>query len=333
MSLIFDQLSAAILEGAKAHPKGVATPSKDAALLEAWQKTLTGDLADAEARLMEGGRLPTDPAALDLLARLAAHGGRQAQAKAHWQAALRQAPGFALAQTALAGLEPPRQIWRLTLWAVALAALALAGGLSVWGGYAMITGFRDRQRVETLAANRPTPSLQPFFHDDTDQLAREIAFPQLAVMGFTIRTNAGAPLILFDHPPFLYQDILTAAAREEIEVLAKAIGEYTATCWILIEGHATANPPRAGSPRKDAYALGLQRALAVANILRTVHGIPAQAILISSVGSGTPPYPGHAAAALEDYGTVVLRLIPRTGEQQQSAPRPRLTQGVNRYTR
>lgn len=327
MSLIFDQLSAAILEGGKTHPKDAAAPSKDAALPEAWQKTLSGDLAAAEARLMESGRLPTDPAALDLLARIAAQGGRPAQAKAHWQAALLQAPGFTLAQTALAGLEPPRQIWRLTLRVVALAALAVAGGLAAWGGNVLLTGFRDRQTAGTHVANRPPPSLQPFFHDDLDQPARDMAFPQLAVMGFTIRTSAGTPLILFDHPPFLYQDILTAAAREEIEVLAQALGEYTATCWIQIEGHAAANPPGAGRAQKDAYALGLQRALAVANILRTGHGIPAQAILISSAGAGTAPSPGHAVAASADYGAVVLRLIPRTGGPGSSSqrPLPRLT--------
>ena len=78
-------------------PRNVPTPTFDQCvdrlrLARATELARTGSYLEAEALLAPNGHVPDSPRELDLLARIAAHQGRVADARRFWELALQQDP-------------------------------------------------------------------------------------------------------------------------------------------------------------------------------------------------------------------------------------------------
>lgn len=109
----------------------------DLAYLSASALVAGGRLEEAEALLAPGGQLPSSPAALDLLARIAVHSGDLQQARKLWEAAIQADASYTPAQQALHALGTP---WfpiavakrvGLLLLAALVACFAIVGALAL----------------------------------------------------------------------------------------------------------------------------------------------------------------------------------------------------------
>ena len=85
--------------------------------------------------------------------------------------------------------------------------------------------------------------------------------------------------------------------------------ENAPNCRIIIEGHTDSYAMRKNSLYKDNYALGLQRALTVAEVLKSHHQIAGGRILVTSTGDTNPPFPGMDYESKSKNRTVVIRLF------------------------
>ncbi|GEM_PF-2063256 len=109
----------------------------DLAYLSASALVAGGRLEEAEALLAPDGKLPSSPAALDLLARIAVHSGDLQQARKLWEAAIHADASYEPAQQALHALGTP---WfaiavakrvGLLLLAALVACFAIVGALAL----------------------------------------------------------------------------------------------------------------------------------------------------------------------------------------------------------
>jgi tetratricopeptide (TPR) repeat protein len=100
-----------------------ASHQADISFLSAASLAAAGRLQDAQALLCPDGQLPTAPASLDLLARIAAQCGDLDRARELWQAALEADPKYAPARQALDSLASP---WFAVAATKRIAALVLA---------------------------------------------------------------------------------------------------------------------------------------------------------------------------------------------------------------
>lgn len=96
-------------------------------LARATELAQSGRLLEAEAVLVQNGRLPHNASELDLLARIAARQGRFHEARRRWEAALQIEPGNEIYRQCLEHLTPARRIFR---WIVNSQATLL--NLLVW---------------------------------------------------------------------------------------------------------------------------------------------------------------------------------------------------------
>lgn len=109
----------------------------DLAYLSASALVAGGRLEEAEALLAPDGQLPSTPAALDLLARIAVHSGDLEQARKLWEAAIHADPAYKPAQQALHALSTPwfpvavAKRLGLLLLASLVACFAIVGALAL----------------------------------------------------------------------------------------------------------------------------------------------------------------------------------------------------------
>jgi flagellar motor protein MotB len=81
--------------------------------------------------------------------------------------------------------------------------------------------------------------------------------------------------------------------------------------WVIIEGQTDSKAVRANSPFRDNYTLGLRRAVAATEVMRSETQFPNDRLLASSAGGLTPPFPENEPGSAARNRTVILRLVPR----------------------
>ena len=63
--------------------------------------------------------------------------------------------------------------------------------------------------------------------------------------------------------------------------------------------------------RRDNYTLGLRRAVAATEVMRSETQFPNERLLASSAGGLPPPFPENEPGSASRNRTVILRLVPR----------------------
>lgn len=252
--------------------------------LTAWNLVANGNLDEAEQLLRKSGEPPLSIADMDLLARIAVQKGQHEQARQLWKTILEKDPTHEAAKAAIEKLGSPWIAVALIKRIAFLASIAVVLCLSMVGLFAL---FNIDQHPQP-------PSTTPAF----------------SVPGCSVYTNRGETRIVFNEGLFTLRCKLKDSAKEQFAIIARLLQENAPNSRIIIEGHTDSYPMRKSSDYKDNYALGLQRALTVAEVLKSDHQIASGRILLTSMGDANPPFPGVDYESKLKNRTVVIRLLP-----------------------
>jgi outer membrane protein OmpA-like peptidoglycan-associated protein len=271
----------------------VSTPDLD--FLTAWNLVAGGNFDEAELLLQKNGELPSSLAALDLLARIAVQKGHFKEAEQLWKAVLEKDPNHEAAKAAMERLDSPWIAVALIKRLAFLASIAIVLILSIVGLFALFNVIQQPQPQPVALSNRST------------QL--EATSAAFSVPGCSVYTNQNETRIVFDDGLFTLHCQLKNSAKERLSTFARLLRENSPNCRIIIEGHTDSYAMRKNSLYKDNYALGLQRALTVAEVLKSHHQIAGGRILVTSMADTNPPFPGVDYKSKMKNRTVVIRLF------------------------
>jgi flagellar motor protein MotB len=130
----------------------------------------------------------------------------------------------------------------------------------------------------------------------------------LRVPGTKTRQEGDATVVVFEDGLFSSGALLKPAAERILDDLGAAIKSDAAAVVIAVTGHTDDVPLRPGAPFRDDVALGLARATAVAERLRTGADLDAGALLLRSLGSREPPFPNDSREGRLRNRTVVIQI-------------------------
>ena len=246
------------------------------------------------------------PPALDLLARIHAQKGRYQQAESLWARAVELAPTNDVYRKALIRVRRIRasRISRMlaTPWVVVgsrvvllIAVLVIASGL--------VLRTAARKGPPRVAANEATtpPSSAQWSPD----IERDL-------VGFQRRSEGNEIVFIPNSGLFASGSAeLAAPARELLSSLGHQLEPYRDSIAIRIEGYTDDLPTPKRGRFKDNESLGMARAVAVYDHLRsTTRLLPAHLLLLSHGESGRP-FSGTDPEARVRNRTVVLRVAKR----------------------
>lgn len=286
--------------------------------LTAWNLIASGNLDEAERLLCKSGALPSSLTALDLLARIAVRKGQYEQAGHLWRTILEKDPTHEAAKAAIERLGSPWIAIALIKRVAFLASFVVILCLSIVGLFGMFNVVQQSQ-VWTAAQGvlSPVNSRPPETNDKINTPSKPAnresqigaASSAFSVPGCSVFFNQGETRIVFDDGLFTVRCKLNNSAKERLPILARLFRENAPNSRIIIEGHTDSYPMRKNSLYIDNYALGLQRALTVAHVLKSHHQIEGGRILVTSMGDTNPPFPGVDYESKLKNRTVVIRLF------------------------
>jgi flagellar motor protein MotB len=256
----------------------------------------------------------TDPASLDLLARIQAQQGNLAEAEKLWTRASqlnRSNVAYSDALRRVATLQ--KKSGRRPI-VVPLAA-SLSAVLLAFVGWWMLA--RDKHvseqpvstpvaapsRPDKQAATAVTPPAEPLRAPDVEMSINVQGVTQTKTLkGLRFEFSQG----LFEHGVTLRRD-----AHRWLTELGAQLKPHGDKIIVEIIGTADAIPVSSTSRYRDNVELGLDRARVVYDYLRTTVGLEARMLTISSRGEQQPPGTETAAHGSTRARTVVLRIISR----------------------
>ena len=245
-------------------------------LVAALCEALEGRLDRADGLLRESGESTLSAPAIDVLARVAVARGDDDEARRLWQLALERDGDFEPAHAALAALDSP---WRAK--AMLRAGIIATGGLLI----AVLAGFGVRDLVS--APQRQTATVSPAVAAApvaTTSAPVQASWPDLQVAGFEVEQRPGSLTLRPAKPLFGDRCELAATAAADLKSLAGLMQAELHDCTVVIVGQTDPRTVRSDSAFRDNYNLGWQRAVAVADYLRRVHGVESQRITGTSAG-------------------------------------------------
>jgi flagellar motor protein MotB len=272
-----------------------------------------GRYSEAEGVLAAVDReIESSPDMLDLLARMRAQQGRLAEAEKLWTRANQLEPSNSAFHDALRRIaSTQRRSVRRQLALPLVVILGLAVVLLV------MTRWLDRnggQKQPTGAANtsaNPSPVETPRAPQTSD--SPSVPVPQISVAGVKTESEnePNALRVTFDDGLFARGAVLTPTARQRLKELGLQLKDYADTGSITIIGITDDSSVPLDSRYKDNATLGMERARAVYDYLRTTAGLGAYMFTISSHGAQDPPYPNDTLANRTRNRTVMLRITGR----------------------
>ena len=102
--------------------------------------------------------------------------------------------------------------------------------------------------------------------------------------------------------------------RSKLTEVAEYLAKNAPDFWLIIEGQTNTQPTRSG----DNYTLGINRALAAMEVVRTSAKFPTQRLMASSAGGSQPPFAVSIPGAEKKNRTVLFRLVPKAGDMPAS---------------
>lgn len=132
--------------------------------------------------------------------------------------------------------------------------------------------------------------------------------------GTTITSNNNEIRITFQEGVFTSGVTVSNNGRAQLGRVAEFLKANAPDFWVIIEGQTDSTAVRPNSPFRDNYTLGLRRAVAATEVMRSDAEFPTDRLLASSAGGLKPPFPEEEPGSAARNRTVVLRLVPRIVE-------------------
>lgn len=129
--------------------------------------------------------------------------------------------------------------------------------------------------------------------------------------GATINSNNNEIRITFQEGIFTSGVTVGSAGKAQLTRVAEFLKANAPDFWVIIEGQTDSKAVRANSPFRDNYTLGLRRAVAATEVMRSETQFPNDRLLASSAGGLPPPFPENEPGSASRNRTVILRLVPR----------------------
>lgn len=104
--------------------------------------------------------------------------------------------------------------------------------------------------------------------------------------------------------------------RSQLSQVAEYLAKNAPDFWLIIEGQTNTQPTRSS----DNYTLGLSRAVAATEVVRTSAKFPTERLMASSAGGSQPPFAVSIPGAEKKNRTVLFRLVPKAGDMPASQP-------------
>ena len=129
--------------------------------------------------------------------------------------------------------------------------------------------------------------------------------------GTTVNSNNNEIRITFQEGVFSSGIIVSDSGKSQLARVAEFLKANAPDFWVIIEGQTDSKPVRSNSPFRDNYTLGLRRAVAATEVMRSETQFPNDRLLASSSGGLPPPFPENEPGSAARNRTVILRLVPR----------------------
>jgi len=243
---------------------------------------------------------------LDLLARIHAQKGRYQQAESLWTRAVELAPTQGVYRKALERVRRIRasSISRMLAspwFAVGSRLTVVVAVLATAGTLVLRTAAREEPRV-AAAKGAATPPSSAVWPPETD---RDLS-------GFERRNQGNEIIFVPDSGLFASGSAaLTPRARVLLSSLGQHLEPYRDSIDIHIEGYTDDLPTLQRGRFKDNASLGMARAVAVYDQLRSTTRLLPAHVLVMSHGESDRPFPGTDPSARVRNRTVVLRVAKR----------------------
>lgn len=245
------------------------------------------------------------PACLDLMAKIRAQQGRYADAEAYWVEASRLEPDNEAHRAGLLCIARERRISALRsamrALLIALLLLTVAGVI----GYAVVRptdGARDELKSESIPV---VEQAKP-----TGSAARRSAFTDIKIdiQGIATQAIDGDILLTFTSGIFVAGATVKPEAKLLLRALGRQLGPHSAKIMVQVVGFTDDLPLARGATFRDNDALGLRRAVTVAEYLRVSAGLPSSIFSIRSLGEASTPYPNDSRENRARNRTVTIRI-------------------------
>lgn len=129
--------------------------------------------------------------------------------------------------------------------------------------------------------------------------------------GTTVNSNNNEIRITFQEGVFSSGISVSDSGKAQLSRVAEFLKVNAPDFWVIIEGQTDSKPVRSNSPFRDNYTLGLRRAVAATEVMRSETQFPNDRLLASSSGGLPPPFPEDQSGSAARNRTVILRLVPR----------------------
>lgn len=265
-----------------------------------------GRYSEAEGLLSEATRgEKIRPEILDLLARIHAQQGRFLEAQAFWTQASQLDPSNEVYQAALRRIAKTQSqpVWLASLLPL-MVWLAVGLGVTIIGftvkNYVSKLDTSLRSEVAKIAARQEALASRLFPEKPPDV--------KVGVPGVSPKTEANEIVITFDSGLFNGDANLRPEAKTVLSALGRQMGVHVGRISVRVVGHTDDVPMPAGAKYRDNLALGMSRAVAVVEHLRSTTQLPAGTFSVSSLGEYLTPYPNDTHEDRARNRTVVIRI-------------------------
>lgn len=246
------------------------------------------------------------PQVLDLLARIRIRQGRISEAESIWRSALASDPTSEAYKSALARIAEIQTRRKLRPVVPIVFGSVLAAFLLLAAAYAFRGAGSHTQNPTKDTTNAPTiePSLVKTSNEDKSLLRLEVRFGRVNkdIDGVTIR---------FDFGLFPRTVELSYVAKEALDSVGRQLEPMADSVVVQIHGYTSDTRLRKHRAFQDNEALGLARAVAVINYLRSKYRLPASNLIAISSGSSGCPYPNDSRENRRRNQTVTIKVTRR----------------------
>lgn len=274
----------------------------------------TGNYAEAESLLSDlinDGS--TNASAFDLLARIKAQQGRLYEAESLWKKAAKINPDN---QSYTEGLRRIANMKRYPIWLAVffhlLVVIVVVIGIIAF--FVLFKSVSERTvtntNTSTITSSSSTQSSPVVQHEvPTTSSKEETPFNmELNVKGFSLKKENADFVGTFDEGLFVRGISLKPEAEKKLSELGQQLKSFEGRVTVRVVGQTDNIPVPAGRAYRDNVALGLARAMAVVEKLRSSYELPAEMFLIGSKGEMDAPFPNDTPEHRENNQTVVLRI-------------------------
>jgi len=138
---------------------------------------------------------------------------------------------------------------------------------------------------------------------------KSIVWPKVSVAGVKVTAGDRECAMIFESAVFSSRAVIAPEAAAALQSIAAQVRGSLTNLSLVIEGHTDTTP--VSSAAGNNYKLGLARANAVLDFLKSKGDLPAASMTATSKGEDDPPYPNDNETSRRKNRTVVLKLVPK----------------------